>query len=135
MAADAGELLSKPVNALSTICAARLPFHSTHIAHLELSSNVSLPQLAHLDINLAVVASEAKLAVAEVTSHSVHTGSVVQARVGEAVVHVRLASTAGESRRAGAVVVGDPIQASASIEARLVPTFIPDSLFITNIFV
>ena len=81
-----------------------------------------------LDVNLAVVAPESKLAVAQVASHSVHASSVVQARVGEAVVHVRLASTARESGGAGAVVVSNSVQAGASVEARLVPTFVPVSL-------
>ena len=65
------------------------------------------------------------MTVTQVAGHTIYAGSIVQAGIGKAVVHVCLASIAGESRQAGAIVVSDSIQAGSSVETRLVPAFVP----------
>ena len=83
------------------------------------------PPPLHLNVDLAVITPESQVAVTEVASDSVHTGSIVLARVRQAVVHICLAPTSGESCRAGAVVVSNPIEAGSSVQTRLVPALVP----------
>ena len=100
----------------------------------------------YLNVNLAVLTSEAFRTVADVTIHIIFASSAVLTRIRGALVNIdlgsqvttlqshqfsvdcHLAAEPREARGTRAVVVGDPVQTRAAIQTRAVPALVPVSL-------